>query len=729
MKYLSFTSFSAVFFLLAVSVFAQSPSVTPPAGDDVLKISTTLIQVDVTVTDKKGNIVTDLKPEDFEVYENGKKQEISNFSFISTDSKTAPTENAGLPNNSNNKNNKTRIPIPPFKLKAEQVRRTYALVVDDLGLSFESVRHVQQSLKKFVGEQMREGDLVAIIRTGIGIGSLQSFTSDKRLLFAAIDKIRWNSQGRGGIGTFDPIQKDIKEEIQARSKSGEAVQGSDTDKEFQEQIDQFRRDSFSVGTLGALNYVIRGMRDLPGRKSVMLLSEGFRINSGGAPNRVFDQMRLLADLANRSSVVFYTLDPRGLQNPGMAFADEDITSVVPTDPGAGRLDSDPRDARTTAFRESQMSLRYLAGETGGVPFINQNNLNKGMQRAIDDQNGYYLLGYEPDEATFDPKKNKFNKLVVKLTRPDLKIRYRSGFFGIADEKLRQTVQTPRQKLAAALVSPFGASEVNLNLYSIYYNDNQDRSFIRSFVYIDTKDLTFTSDADGFYQAKFDVIAMIFDANGSAAGNSINSHTLKFTKEQFAKVQEKGIIYDLPVPIIKSGAYQFRVALQDAATGKIGAVSQFIEIPNLTKKKLALSNLVVKQYSPEEWKKISLGQNSNSNSPSNNALLDTVIRKFKPGTIFTYSFVIYNAKTDSAQKPQLQLQARLFCDGKMILEGSPSPVDVNGQTDLRRIEVLKAVTLGTNLQPGDYALQIIVSDDLAKEKKQIASQSIDFEIVR
>ncbi|HXG84855.1 MAG TPA: VWA domain-containing protein [Pyrinomonadaceae bacterium] len=692
-------------------------------------MSTTLIQVDVTVTDKKGNIVTNLKPEDFEVYENGKKQEISNFSFVSTCSETAPIENAAAPSNSGNKNNKIRIPIPPVKLKAEQVRRTYALVVDDLGLSFESVRHVQQSLKKFVGEQMREGDLVAIIRTGIGIGSLQSFTSDKRLLFAAIDKIRWNSQGRGGIGIFDPIQKDIKEEIQARSKSGEAVQGSDTDKAFQEQIDQFRRDSFSVGTLGALNYVIRGMRDLPGRKSVMLLSEGFRLTSGGAPNRVFDQMRLLADLANRSSVVFYTLDPRGLQNPGMAFADEDITSVVPTDPGAGRLDSDPRDARTTVFRETQMSLRYLVGETGGVPFVNQNNLNKGMQRAIDDQSGYYLLGYEPDEATFDPKKNKFNRLVVKLTRPDLKIRYRSGFFGIADEKLRQTAQTPRQKLAAALVSPFGAGEVNLNLYSIFYNDNQDRSFIRSLVYIDTKDLTFTSDADGFYQVKFDIIAMIFDASGAAAGNSINSHTLKFTKEQFAKIQEKGIIYDLPVPIIKSGAYQFRVALQDAATGKIGAVSQFIEIPNLAKKKkLTLSNLIVKQYSPEEWKKISLGQNNSSNSSNNSALLDTVTRKFKPGTIFTYSFIVYNAKADSVQKPQLQLQARLFHNGKMILEGSPSAIDVNGQTDLRRIEVSKAVTLGTNLQPGDYALQIIVSDGLAKEKKQIASQSIDFEIV-
>ncbi len=730
MKYfssaLSSAIFFAVFFLPTFSIDAQTPTRTP-SDDGVLKISTTLIQADVTVTDKDGKVVTDLKPEDFEIYENGKKQEITNFSFVSVDSKSAPTAPIKSPTSTKNS-----IPIPSVKLKAEQVRRTYALVVDDLGLSFESIRHVQQSLKKFVNEQMQEGDLVAIIRTGIGIGALQSFSSDKRQLFAAIDKIRWNSQGRSGINTFDPIGTTLREDLAGTKKSDgsvKSVQGTEEEKKFQNQIGEFRNENFSVGTLGALNYIIRGMRDLPGRKSVLLLSEGFALTSGGAPSRIFDGMRVLADLANRSSVVIYTLDPRGLQNPGMAFANEDIRNVIPDDPGAGYLDADPRDARTTHFRETQMSLRYLAYETGGIPFVNQNNLSKGMQRAADDQSNYYLLGYEPDEATFDPKKNKFNKLVVKLKRPGLKIRYRSGFFGITDEKFRQINQTLKQKLAAALVSPFGSSEVNLELYSIFYNDEQDRSFIRSFVHIDTKDLTFTTDADGFYQAKFDVIAIIFDANGAAAGNNINSHTLKFTKDQFAKVQEKGIIYDLPVPIVKTGAYQFRVALQDAATGKIGAASQFIEIPNLAKKKLTLSNLIVKQYSPEEWKKISLGQNENSNSSNNRALLDTVTRKFKSGTIFTYTFVIYNAKADAGEKPQLQFQARLFREGKMIVEGSPSAIDVDGQPDLRRIEVSKAVTLGANLQPGDYALQIIVSDSLAKEKKQIASQSIDFEIVR
>lgn len=99
MKKISFT-FSYFFLtLLAFSFSAAAqtakPPQTPPVNnDDVVKISTTLIQLDVTVTDKKGNIVTDLKSEDFEVYENGKKQDISNFSFISTDSRKLPTENA-----------------------------------------------------------------------------------------------------------------------------------------------------------------------------------------------------------------------------------------------------------------------------------------------------------------------------------------------------------------------------------------------------------------------------------------------------------------------------------------------------------------------------------------------------------------------------------------------------------------------------------------------------------
>ena len=203
--------------------FAQTPTPTPipVEDDDVIIISTNLIQVDVTVTDKKGKIVTDLKPEDFEIFENGEKQAITNFSFVSS----APeTRSAATPKP---RKDQIGIPIPRAQIRPEQVRRTIALVVDDLGLSYESIYSVKRSLKKFVDEQMQPDDLVAIIRTGSGMGALQQFTSDKNVLYAAIEKVRWNPIGRAGISAFTPIEPTLQELIQANSaitaKPGEDV--------------------------------------------------------------------------------------------------------------------------------------------------------------------------------------------------------------------------------------------------------------------------------------------------------------------------------------------------------------------------------------------------------------------------------------------------------------------------------------------------------------------------
>jgi VWFA-related protein len=705
MKCFSSTVFFAIFFfaffLPTVSVHAQTPTGTPP--DDVIKISTTLIQVDVTVTDKKGRIVTDLKPADFEVYENGKKQEITNFSFISVDSKSEPVKSPPAAKNS--------IPLPPVKLKAEQVRRTYALVVDDLGLDYASALWVKEALMKFVNEQMEEGDLVAILRTGSGIGALQSFTSDKRQLMAAINKIRWNSQSRSGISAFETIRPDFNQEIESRSKSGRKIEGSDATAAFVRELEEFRRENFSVGTLGALNYVISGMRDLPGRKAVMLFSEGFGISP-----RIIQALRILADLANRSSVLIYTIDPRGLQDPTFANAADDVSGMLPLD-----------HPRVRDFTESQQSLQYLAHETGGFPFINQNNIDLGIRRVIADQSSYYLLGYQPDDDTFDPKKNKFNKLEVRVKHPDLKVRYRSGFFGVTDEKIQTVARTPHQQLADALVSPFGADEINIELYSIFYNDHQNRDFIRSLVHINAKDLTFAPDADGLYRAKFDVIAMIFDSNGAAAGNKINSVELTFTKERLAKIREKGMIYDLPVSVVKTGAYQFRVALRDSGNGKIGAASQFIEVPNLKKNKLTLSGFILENYTAEEWEKISFAQTKDAKDKS--AFLDTTLRRFERGTILRYNYAVYNAKANKEQNPQLRTQMRLIRDGKVILEGRPTPFDASSQTDLQRLQASGAITLGSDLTPGNYILQVIAFDDVNGGKQRFATQFVEFEIVK
>ncbi|MGI9034715.1 MAG: VWA domain-containing protein [Pyrinomonadaceae bacterium] len=719
-----FFSILTIYFALFTMVFGQTVKVspTPLSGEDsVVRISTTLIQVDATVTDKKGNIVKDLKPEDFEIYENGKRQNITNFSFVAADSKNAPTQ----PEQSAQARNKSAVPLPPVKLRPEQVRRAYAIVVDDLGLSFSNIYFVKETLKKFVNEQMQDGDLVAILRVGGGLGALQSFTSDKRQLLAAIDKIRWNIQGRTSVNSYAAIEPSFGESIAALKGKDTASENIQRDKAAESEREIARQSNIAVGSLGALSYVIRGMSDLPGRKSIMFFSEGFQIldrsKSVPQPTRILEGMRSVAEQAARASVVLYTFDPRGLIAPGFE-AQDDVR---------GRTNSGdvPLALRGDEIRDSKDSLKYLADETGGLAYVNLNNMNAGIQKAINDQNGYYLLGYQPDEETFDPKKTKFNKLEVKVKRPDLKIRYRSGFFGITDEKMKQaSQQTVGQKLNAALLSPFGATGINLDLYSVFYNDEKNQNFIRSFMRIDAKDLKFTPQADGKYKAAFDIIAMTFGDNGIPIDQTAKVYNIQLDENTYQEVLQKGLIYDVLLPVKKPGAYQFRIALRDEGSDKIGSASQFIEVPDINKKNLTLSNLIVKNFSPMEWKKISVGQNTDSSSQNNSAFLDTTSRQFKRGTILSCFYVIYNARLDSSKTSHLQVQTRLFRDGKIVLQGSPVLLNVNGQNDLRRIESSNAVMLGTDLQPGDYILQLIVFDSLAEGKNQIATQSIDFEIV-
>ncbi|MBA3768143.1 MAG: VWA domain-containing protein, partial [Acidobacteria bacterium] len=314
-------------------VVQQQPQDKSGEEDEVVRITSNLVQVDAVVTDSKGKLVTDLTAEDFEILEDNRPQKITNLSFVSNETSTAGPLPSAAPRG------KDAPPLPPpARIRPEQVRRTVALVVDDLGLSFESAYYVRRALKKFVDDQMQPTDLVAIIRTGGGMGALQQFTSDKRQLYAAIERVRWNPQGRAGISSFASIRTGAVDPDEAEGDAGESA------RDLSEETDQFREELFTVGTLGALNYIIRGLKDLPGRKSVLLLTDGFKISSGQSPltlsgkdnssqgtgrnARIVESLRRLTDLANRASVVIYTMDPRGLATLGFS-AEDDVSNLSP----------------------------------------------------------------------------------------------------------------------------------------------------------------------------------------------------------------------------------------------------------------------------------------------------------------------------------------------------------------------------------------------------------------
>ncbi len=709
---------------------AQQPSPTPSTktseatpqksdDEDVVRITTNLVQVDAVVTDRNGKLVNDLKADEIEIYEDGKKQQITNFQYYVADSTPAEKLTKTDPRKAEDKNGP---PVPPTILKPQDVRRTIALVVDDLGLSFESTHFVREAVKKFIDRHMQQGDLVAIVRSSSGMGALQQFTSDKRQLSAAVERIRWNNIGRGGLSAIPPFDGGP---IAASPNVNDPsyIPGED--------VERYREDVFSVGTLGAISYVVRGLRELPGRKSVVLVSDGFRLFSRedlGRSGRVYAAVRSLIDQANRASVVIYTIDARGLQTLGFTAADN--TRGLRPDQVANLLAM-----RSRSFSDSQEGLSVLAEQTGGFSVHNNNDISGGIRHALDDQKGYYLIGFRPDESTFDRRRGQriFHRLSLKVTRPGkFNVRMRSGFFGISDEDQKRRAPGIAQQMVGALASPFGATGVRLQLTSLFVNNEKIGSFMRSVVHIDARDLSFTNETNGLHKSSIDVLAMTFGDNGFPIEHAGKTISLELTDKDYKRSQQEGLIYYMTVPVQKPGAYQLRMSLRDSASGRIGSASQFVEIPDLKKKRLALSGLTVMGWRPGSGapdNSISRAGQSDEGVDTRDPEASPAVRRFRSGMLLDYAFHVYNARLDKASNlPSVTTQIRLFRDGKEIFAGQTNRLDPTGQADLKRMVGSGRIQLGSVLAPGEYVAQVVVTDLLADSKHGIATQWIDFEIV-
>lgn len=721
-----------------VITLLPTPVPSTAVENDVVKISTTLVQLDLTVTDKHGRAITDLRPDEIEVYENGQKQDVSHFSFISIARKQAEHEAAREAGKKTD--DKNTIPAPPRVLKPEQVRRTIALVVDDLTLSFESAARVRAALKKFVDEQMQDGDLVGIIRTGAGMGALQQFTSDKRQLYAAIEKVRWNGAARGKVGNFDPIEPTNAERMRAMGDGEIHQEDIDQEKNFSRSANSFRDSVFVTGTLGALRFIVGGMKELPGRKSVVLFSNGFRLfqnNEQGVSeaSRVLDFMKTLIADANRAAVVFYTIDARGLETTSLTAADSPIFDPFPVESErpldakavgnpVGNLASSISDRGGELF-ESQQGLVYLAKETGGFPIINQNDLSGGVTKILDDQS-YYLVAYQPDSETFDPNVRRFNKIEIKVKRDGANARYRSGFFTSPNSETQTALNlNPSSSLMKALVSPFAVSGIDVKLNALFGHSKKRGYYVHSFLHIDAKDLKFTKMPNGEYQTVFDILAISYGDNGQPVEKNNVSATLNVKEDTYKRYLDQGFAYSFVFPVKKPGAYQMRVALIERGTGTTGSANQFVEIPDLKKEGLTLSGVVLENMTTVQWEQLSNSRTLDNMVGQTDPIEDTSKRRFKRGTVLRFGVEVYNKKL-TLQQMQVNLQARMYKEGELVYQSKETPISEGGEVVEQTAVFTDAVMLGKQLMPGDYIVQVVAID--VKGKRKIATQFVQFEVI-
>jgi VWFA-related protein len=682
----------------------------PRADDqDVVRITTNLVQVDVVVT-REGKQVTDLKPEDFELFEDGRPQKITNFSYVSNIPGIASS------NSSRPRADKT-APIVPTSVHPHDVRRTVAFVVDDLGMSNESVSQTRRQLRKFVDEQLQPNDLVAIIRTGGEVGTLQQFTTDKRVLHNAIEHLRWNHCSRTGPTIFTPFGSPTNNSTACGSSS-------------------------VIGTLQALRFVVRGMGALPGRKAMVIFSDNIPFgeldpgpnaslpsdqkpgdqtsSSGGFDNSTSYGafLQRIAEQAIRGSVVIYAADTRGLQYTGPTAADSGSVDRATLNQ---RMDT-VMSSRSEYLWSGRGGSDLMARQTGGFMVRNSNDFE--IDRVMDDQRGYYLLGYRPSDQTFN---RHFHQIKARVKPRGLTLRTRTGFFGVTEDEARPPELASGDQMRLALMSPFGGSDINLRLTTFFANEATGGSLLRSFLYLDARELTFTDNPDGTHAATFDLSSVMFGDNGKFLGRQDRTATLQLSQESYERARREGVVYGFDIPVKRSGTFQFRVAVRDQTSARIGAAGQFVEVADLHKDRLALSGVVIHNAG-------SLQNQPSSNNPSKIDDSDIsggpAVRQFHQGENLIAVYAVYNALLNKAtQLPQLTTQFRIFREGKAVFTGAATPVNGQGQTDLQRLIFESPLQVGPELSPGDYVLQIIVEDQLSKEKTRRATQWIDFEVVK
>jgi VWFA-related protein len=712
---------------------AATPGATAPASPtaqntahqkDVVRIGVTLVQVDAIVTDKQGRQVTDLTADDFEIFEDGKRQLITNFSYFVTESAEAPPARPLKPAV------KDAPPVAYVPLKPTQVRRSIAIVVDDEIMPFAAIDASRQSLHKFVDEQMQPGDLVAILRTNGSIGALQRFTADKQVLHEAIKHIRWNT--RGQIEVFEPVtpvsaeldsitrKKDDNRDEDASVKSGPI-------KESRDALARLHDQRIDWHLLDTLNSVVRGMQELPGRKSVILFSPGFTMrNMSGLRSR---KLQLVIERLNRAAISIYPIDSRGLVAP-MVTAQEDMQA------SDFRRRDELVTGRSRSIFEEQGGLAHMAHETGGLTFFNLNNLSAGVRQALDDQNGYYLIGYVPEKASFMRAAGKlpeFRKIELKVKRAGLRMRSRSGYLGAANEELEPASLTSEAKLIQAVLSPFNAGDVRLRLTPLFGLDANQQAVARALLHIDVRDLSFSEEADGSHRTTLEVAAFAFGENGGVEDQVIRTYLLQVPKEAFGPALQQGFVCIVDMPVKKAGLIQIHAAVRDKTSGHLGSANEVIIVPDLKKKRLAISGIALsgKDWAGDNKPKAADSDASlhEQSSPVVATKANAAVRQFQAGSQMYYSFEVYNARLDDvSQRPRLTRQLRILRDGEVVLASPPSPLNLREQADGKLITVTGSLTLTKAVKPGQYVLQLLIEDELAARDRRTATQSMDFEVV-
>ena len=557
----------------AVLSAQQAPADVPTI---TIRAHTRLVVVDVVVTDKKGQPVTGLKPEEFTVEENGKKQKVSVFvpPGIANHSAATPAP-AGV--FSNHPENLTAAGIPTV------------LLLDAANSPFKDQSYARSQMLKYVLEQGQSGRPMAVLTLTDRVRVLQQFTSDPQVLLTAIKNFRPQEQTlqsgapapeshgvadgpRGGGGVSASI-----------AQAGLAVQA------FADLQIGYNIERRTMITLDAMRALSRMLGGLPGRKNVVWLTANLPFDLV-PEDRAMTDAELLADLPGQgrqrsvsvNAAGSMAAEQRNLHGQAIKEAESQLASasiaIYPVDlhglisgmessaTAGGSVYSDTAVSdraiiQVSSLQASQGTMEEVAAQTGGKAYINQNEIKDGIALAASDEKASYTLGYYPENRKWD---GKMRNLKVKVAQGDTQLRYRKGYFAIEPGPVKD--HSFEQDVAAALELDAPATQISFMAQA----KPTDSGKIRVIFLVDAHTLT-AEDSGGNKKMNVNFYATVW----GASDKSLTAQSIKVDKAFDAATYQQILDHGMMVPIdvtIPAGGKELRLAVLDNKTGFIGTAS-------------------------------------------------------------------------------------------------------------------------------------------------------------
>lgn len=704
MKILSLTA--VVLLSGSFSVFGQQPSPTPTLNtdDDTVRITTSLIQLDVVVTDKKGQPVTDLRPDEIRVYQDGKLQNVTNLSFVNSQ-----TAEKSVIYTSKQKADKNAIAPPPTNIRSKQ-GRIITFVLDDGNClsTFGGMNLMRDSMKNFVNDQMQPDDRVAIYRTTAGVSLLQVYTSNKEVLRKKIEKISLVSP-YACESAFEASSNNSTDSM----GGGARVFESDRDRAARDARNTVQHRNEVMGSVGVLNFVVDRLMNVPQRKIVFLISEGVISDD----SFVRGALRDLTEKAARASIVINTMSTKGLTIPGMLDSQDS--------PAVRAVAQSTQVAEARVKEENQLStgLAYIASATGGDFVRNKSFLGPEVSKILDTQTAYYLIGYQPETETFEGK--KFHKIEVKVTRPDVKVSSREGFFGETESDSRPVFKNADSPLYQAIDSPLQEAGMEMGL-TVLHGNSAAGNFIRPLFHIRGEDITFADDKDGAKRVVLDVVGVTLDEKGKVADEFNRTYSTKIPQVAVELAMKNGLDFSTDMSVKKPGIYSFRLAVRDSPSKRLASAGDYVEIRDIAKRDFFVSGLITTGSDESGAAILPKSRSAESAFELVPSLSVPSIRQYTKGETLFYVYTVYNAKIDAANgSPNLTREVKLFHNGKLMSGGPETPVPPVVPSDPVRIDNFGSIRITAGVDFGEYALQIVVRDKIANK---LSTQWIDFEVI-